>query len=327
VTADLPRTPSSKLKSFTLKVSASILILAVFGWALSASIDLAVIKNIDWQGIYSSFLFSTLVFVVMQVLRALRLSYMIGHNYKSFGDLYPISAIHAFAVFMLPFRAGEMALPLLLKSTGRKSLAEGVGITLILRVMDAAALLLVIVISSFAGVFTPLGFDSYITWLSILGIAVIIAFFILANRGLGSRIASLTKSRKIEAIVRGLFASTKVIRVSTQILLFGLTVLIWTAQISACYIAASGVVQNIEFGSAIAAALAGTIAFFQPVNGIAQAGPFHSAWALTLSSYGVLWDIAVVSAIVVHAAALVAVSLQAGLVTVFARSWQKSDTD
>ena len=172
MTADLPRTPSSKLKSFTLKVSASILILAVFGWALSASIDLAVIKNIDWQGIYSSFLFSTLVFVVMQVLRALRLSYMIGHNYKSFGDLYPISAIHAFAVFMLPFRAGEMALPLLLKSTGRKSLAEGVGITLILRVMDAAALLLVIVISSFAGVFTPLGFDSYITWLSILGIAV-----------------------------------------------------------------------------------------------------------------------------------------------------------
>ena len=93
----------------------------------------------------------------------------------------------------------------------------------------------------------------------------------------------------------------------------GLGFAIWLVFSLAAVLVADAVVETVPPAAAMLGAAAGNIAFALPINGLAGLGPAQAAWVLATTWAGVPREDAMVSALALHAVALLNALLFGGL--------------
>lgn len=93
-----------------------------------------------WQ-----FLFLSGIYLLMAYVRGIRLGYVIRD--RTHGKLTAISVIHAFLNHVLPFRLGELSLPVLVKAFTRHGLATGSLTLVVVRLYELVSIALLSVVS------------------------------------------------------------------------------------------------------------------------------------------------------------------------------------
>ena len=106
-----------------------------------------------------------IIYMVNYALRALRLK-LLSHNQIRWwpGGLY-VACAHGFATYIIPFRAGDLSLPVILRSVSSVGLVEGGRMLIKARLLDVQALGLWILIAAVTVDFS-LTYSLWIIWLA-----------------------------------------------------------------------------------------------------------------------------------------------------------------
>ena len=138
------------MKKISNKLTTTIIAVIISGvilWILFHNIDISFflhnIKNLKTQYL----LYAVLFYVATFFARAIRLRWIL--HFKEIPTLVSVSTIHFFFNRLLPFKAGELALPLLLRKYGNINFFHGIYYLLFLRFLDLYALLILLFCSLF----------------------------------------------------------------------------------------------------------------------------------------------------------------------------------
>lgn len=112
---------------------------------LAKQITLADVKRLAGQLTFIQFFSLSGLYLLMAYGRGIRLGYVIREN--SHARLTAVAAIHAFLNHILPFRMGELSLPLLVKGFTSKGLVSGSLSLVVVRLYDAVSIALLSVLS------------------------------------------------------------------------------------------------------------------------------------------------------------------------------------
>ena len=124
------------IKYLDYRITLSLVITAVFAYCLLVQIDYRNIfylfRDINYFCIILSFLF----YFILTLIRALRIKLLINKN-LNIKILFAIVLINNSIINLLPFRVGELSLPLLLKKYAGVEKKEGFLLLVYLRMIDA----------------------------------------------------------------------------------------------------------------------------------------------------------------------------------------------
>lgn len=265
-----------------------------------------------------------LIVPLTQCLRAYRINALLSDR-PGFLDpaLYRVSSLHMFASSVLPARAGELALPLLLRTRYDVPINRGVGMLLVIRAYDLMGLLLVsstaLVLNESIGVIgtgmMPLAFLVFATAAAAAVVLPHVAKFGL--RVVGGQ--TIMRGRIRTALEELLDASAILLSPFRWRRLVIATLLIWVAMNISFFLSMTSVTPSGTLIVAVVAGAAASLAVAQPVNGVAGLGVVHGAWAWAAHELGLSWSDAIASGIMVHAVQVIAVSINAALAAVLIR--------
>lgn len=249
------------------------------------------------------FLCSLLVAATTQALRAWRLSVLLGHPISL--PLVGLVARHQFWANLLPFRAGEAALPVFLKISYKIPLVQGAMMLLVLRVYDLGMIVALGGVVAGVMLWSAPWFAPAAPWVLTLGVCATMCLFIAPWIAQG--FLSLPWLQKIKSLLEGLTALTP----SHQRRLVWTTLWVWVSVLAAYALAFQAVGISLTAAEAIISGAAGALAFALPINGLAGVGPFEAAITATLSSLGYDASLSLSAAIAAHITVFLATALQA----------------
>lgn len=249
--------------------------------------------------------------VATHLLRAWRLALCVEPRTRRLTRrAFVASTWHSFWLAVLPARMGEVSIIVALTRRYGKSLAEAVGLLVLLRLLD---LLIICAIGGIAAwwAFAPL--TGWAQWRALLGaggaaamVGVVgLLFLCLAAR------AFLPSVQSQSALLRWTRqAMTAAVALSARRLtaIWLVSAAMWMSLILAfqqCLLAVEAVVP---LATAAVVGAAGVLSFAMPINGIASVGPFEGAWTATATAAGLTASGALAAAIIVHALLLVVTS-------------------
>jgi len=152
-----------KIKYFGYRIILSLIITAILVYYLLIRIDykniFVLFEKINYIYIFASFLF----YFILTFLRALRIKLLINKS-SDFKNLFATVLVNNLILNLLPFRSGELSLPLLLKKYSGIKKREGFLLLFYLRTIDTIVILsfLVIVVLLFSGIVIQLKNISYV---------------------------------------------------------------------------------------------------------------------------------------------------------------------
>lgn len=234
-------------------------------------------------------------------LRAGRLYALLGRPPGQWRVVLDISLAHTAWNHLLPARAGELALPLLLRQRLGHRWQEGAGLLVVLRALDAALLLGLATL-----VLLPLP-PALKGFLLAAGAALLVAALGRAPRWLG----------RLPARWRPVLDWPSDWRFNAAQVLY--TALGWSAKLAALWMLG----QGLDAAAAVrmAAITAGELSSVLPVHGVAGLGTYEAAFVAPLVAAGVALEAALVHALLAHAALLFTSLLLAGLSPLTLRLW------
>ncbi|MDN5923365.1 MAG: flippase-like domain-containing protein [Xanthomonadales bacterium] len=245
-------------------------------------------------------------------LRGLRLCLCVSGRLIS--SLLPIAYIFNGLSALLPAKLGEVSLPLLLRHQSSTSISMGVGVLLLLRVLDLLALLLVGAVPTAIALHENHAGLSWAAWAvagcSLLGILVLI----LAGPPLARYIHGHGSSdHALVRLASRLASPVAHMRRAHLLQLVVLTLAIWISLFTSFVVLAHATLSEVGGCQIAAAGTAASLAFAVPASAIANVGPFQIAWVWALVGFGHAPGSALASALVVHGVIFV-VSMLFGLV-------------
>ncbi|MBC2703250.1 lysylphosphatidylglycerol synthase transmembrane domain-containing protein [Desulfobacula sp.] len=237
-------------------------------------------------------------YVISYIFRGVRLKLLIGLKIEFFNEALHFSVLHGFFSYLLPLRAGDVSLPVLLKATGKIDLKEGIGALVRLRILDL----------SMVGIFTAMGAFSgaraissavQIIWF-ISGIALTFSWLILKKIGkIGDYL--------IKKIFQSKFDITTILKINSKEIF--ITFFIWMSVYACqyCMIRSIGLdlkLSEVVFLSAIQFPLQ-----MLPVQGLANSGNHEGGWVSSLLLMGFSAQESMKYAIASHGVLIIYVAL------------------
>ncbi len=222
--------------------------------------------------------------------RGLRLGLLLP-GASRFAHLTSMSARHILLAVVLPFRAGEASLPVMLSVEAGRPLSEGVSVLAVMRVLDllcVAAFLLVGLALGGAAAATGQGaLSPDAVRARALLVGAVLAAGVLLARPVAARLAPLAASpRRVAAFVGGMAAHVAGLgsRQLAAALLVSLAT--WACTYGACFLLLRAMAAPAALGPAaevsFAASLVGTtglhLSAVIPVSPLAGAGTWEAGW-------------------------------------------------
>ncbi len=271
--------------------------------------DLGAVSNLLRSGDPVYVVLGTAITCVTILLRGVRMSLAVGSSVR--GQLLAVSAIHNAMTALLPMKLGEFALPILLNRVVRMRATEGIGVLLLLRVLDLFALGLV---GSLAFYLAFRGRDAA------SASAALAVFVVLCLAGCAGfavprstvQPAPTTQGCLRIVLVRRLMAPALQLDRKRLATLGGCSVLIWLSLFSAFYCATRSIHPPERMVDVAAAGVAASLAFAFPISGVANVGPFQLAWVWMSTLLGMAVPQALTASLLAHGM-VVAVTLTLGV--------------
>jgi len=261
-------------------------VLAAFGDA---------VRGADWPLLAAA----TLLSGAVQWLRAWRFSVLTyGTPALPDGRLVRIACKLNALNFLLPFRLGEFSYPILMQRTFGQSLTSAAGVLLWARVFDLLTVGAILTGTAAALGVVPDPAISATLWVAAACLAIAPAGLAVASRAAAPLLTRRSVLALMAPVSRG---ATAVDGRGAPLAAVVLSFVIWLVFGLLAALAANAVTDTINPAVALLGASAGNLAFALPVNGIAGLGPSQAAWAALVSTAGVPWSDAVISALAVYA--------------------------
>jgi hypothetical protein len=203
--------------------------------------------------------------------------------------------------FILPLRLGELSYPVLMRRYYGYGLLHSAGVLLLARAFDLATVSAILVAAA-ALLQLPVGVPAIALGAGALALALSPFALALGGLMLQPHMARLPHVGSFAARLTAGLATLGDARVALVTVALGLA--IWLAFAASAVLVAEAVVATVSPAAATLGALAGSIAFALPINGIAGIGPSQAAWVVATTLTGVPWNDAVLSALAMHAVVL-----------------------
>ena len=233
-------------------------------------------------------IFAMVCYVMTYPLRSFRIYYMMRNSADiSFLNILPICMRHQFYSRIIPFKAGELSLVYLLRKKHGASVVHGSTILLLLRIFDAAVMVLSFIICNFCE--NTGGWLSYLATALLAGVVLsaVIMFFAFG------RITEFLK-RKGKNRLAGVFEDVsnlvKTISAKDIAALFLSTAVLWMFVYLSMHFVAVSFFPGLKFTN--------TVAAFLPINGIGGFGTTEAGWTLGFTLIGMPGDTALISGVV-----------------------------
>jgi uncharacterized protein (TIRG00374 family) len=274
----------------------SLIITLLLGYFLLSQVDyrniFSLFESINYTYIAISFMF----YFVLTLVRSLRIKLLVNHN-TNIKNLFAIVLVNNFVINLLPFRIGELSLPVLLSRYSGVEKKEGFLMLFYLRVMDVFVVLMLLLvfiflfsnnIPQFYGVLLSLVLLLIFIILALLNSDKILLFFgslFKKNSCLGSMNMlsnSVDKLLSVNKFYKGKIAAIFILSVLTFVtLIFVLGFVIKAYPIT------------LSFFDTVLVSLVVIIITSLPVNGIAGTGPLELGISTILVSAGVDKDLSI----------------------------------
>jgi hypothetical protein len=203
--------------------------------------------------------------------------------------------------FILPFRLGELSYPVLMRRHYGYDFLHSAGVLLLARAFDLATVC-AIMLGTAACLRLTLAVHPAVLGIGALALALSPFAVALGGRTLQPYLARLPHVGNLAArLAAGL---TALRNRSVAMATVGLGFAIWLLFGVSAILVAEAVVATVSPGAAMLGALAGSVAFALPINGIAGIGPSQAAWVVATTQAGAPWNDAVLSALALHAVVL-----------------------
>lgn len=215
--------------------------------------------------------------ITTTLLRASRLSLVVAGGASP--PLMAASIVHNATTALLPMKLGEFALPLLLARVGDMRLTEGLGVLLVVRVLDMLALLLV---GSLAAWIALARMPQHAPWASMalaLSVATVLGVLVMLA-GWKTVASGLRDSRLLQRVpfVRRALMAATMASPAHLAAAFGLSLAIWACLFLAFYCFWHAIGLDVDVAQAATIGTAASFAFAFPISGVANVGPFQAAW-------------------------------------------------
>ena len=233
-------------------------------------------------------------FLINYLFRAARVHVLTKSKIAVFPDAIYSSSLHGFATYMLPMRAGELSLPLILKSIAGIELKEGAKILYKARLLDVLVLgfwLIVAAILPFSKL--PM---TYKVSMAVLGLLMVSSPIILGSisgrflvhfkriSGMANAVAEYSTFNKIEIL---------------------LSVTIWIASATMLWSIAAAMHLSLSLDELLFLVAIQLVMQLFPIQGFANSGNHESGWIAAMMMIGYPADISLQFALASHAIVLV----------------------
>jgi uncharacterized membrane protein YbhN (UPF0104 family) len=221
--------------------------------------------------------------------RAHRIKKLCPQSLKIFPEALKISSLHGFLSYILPMRAGDFSLPVLLRSIANIPLAQGNTIYIKTRLADFFGLGVLLIISSIA----PNSMHNNYFRVIFLGLGIIMLLFPF----MGMHLLNLRGVKNLW-IFQKIFGTGHFKHISPIEGLITINVWFWTGCTSFCVIKAIGL-QLSPFDAWFLAAVQLPLQLL-PIQGVANSGTHEAGWVTGLTLLGVPSEHTLTAAIATH---------------------------
>lgn len=272
---------------------------ALFAVVLHRNFDLSTIGTLLAQSDSRWLAAGVLASILTTSLRAARLSLVVCGTLER--QLVAASVVHNASTAILPMKLGEFVLPLLLARNGQLRMSEGLGILLVLRMLDLLALLLVGSAAIWHALSTSPGHGAAVsialaTFAAALGGT---ALLLVLWSTLSSWLQGNTLLARVPTLQQALLAATRA-SPGRLGLAFGLSLLVWSSLFLAFFFFSRAVGVTAGIAQAAAIGTAASLAFAFPISGLANVGPFQAAWVWMSLQLGIPSTHALAASLVSH---------------------------
>lgn len=233
-------------------------------------------------------------FQINYLFRAARVHVLTKRRIAVFPEAIYCSSLHGFATYMLPMRAGELSLPLILKSTAGIELKEGAKILYRARLLDVLILgfwLIVAAILPFSQL--PI---TYKVCMAVLGLLMVSSPMVLGK--LSGRY--LVNFKRISGMAKAVAESSAFDK--TEIML---SVTIWIASAAMLWSIAAAMHLSLSLDELLFLVAIQLVMQLFPIQGFANSGNHESGWIAAMMMIGYPADISLQFALASHAIVLV----------------------
>jgi len=233
-------------------------------------------------------------FQINYLFRAARVHVLTKRRIAVFPEAIYCSSLHGFATYMLPMRAGELSLPLILKTTAGIELKEGAKILYRARLLDVLILgfwLIVAAILPFSQL--PI---TYKVCMAVLGLLMVSSPMVLGK--LSGRY--LVNFKRISGMAKAVAESSAFDK--TEIML---SVTIWIASAAMLWSIAAAMHLSLSLDELLFLVAIQLVMQLFPIQGFANSGNHESGWIGAMMIIGYPADISLQFALASHAIVLV----------------------
>ncbi len=240
--------------------------------------------NISWVGL------GLICFLFNYAFRATRIHVLTKKKLSVFpGGIY-CSSLHGFATYMLPVRAGELSLPLTLKSIAGIDIADGVKLLYKARLLDVLVLGFWLIIASVLP-YSKLPM-TYKAAMSVLGLIMVFTPMVLHK--LSGRI--LVRFKRISKIAKTVaeystFNKTEII----------LSISIWVASATMLWCITAAMHLKLSIDEILFLVAIQLVMQLFPIQGFANSGNHESGWIAAMMLIGYPADVSLKFALASHA--------------------------
>lgn len=205
--------------------------------------------------------------------------------------------------YLLPFKLGEVAFPVLMRRAFGTDIGHAVGHLLLARAFDFAIVVgLMLIAAAAAGGIGPFASAP----LAALGLLSLMSPVVLVVVLAHLRDRLLHRSSVVQRLTEGAATARPP---ELLVALTGFSIAIWASHIAAAILVCAAVAPAVDLAAIAMGNAASHLAFALPVPSIAGLGAPQAAWVAALNLIGVEWSLATTLAIVSHSVLLLAVVL------------------
>ena len=319
-----------KIKYINKKNIISLSITLLLGCFLLSQIDYRNISGLFDEINYVYILISFIVYFFLTFIRALRIKTLINcnNNKSNMKDLTAIVMVNSLVMCLLPYRTGEISLPILLKKYSGVESKEGFLMLLYLRVIDTLVLLIFFLIAAslFSGSIIQL---QGIAHLFVLILVIFIALILLKGDkillGLGDFFKNINNSKISSKMAESIYKLKSVYKFykNKTKTIFILSILIFTFLIFVSGFVLKAYPIDLSYVDITIISLIVVGVMSLPINGIAGIGSVELGISSYLISIGVGNDLSISVAFSYHFIYLIFVIFFGGLSYLYLR--QRND--
>ena len=231
--------------------------------------------------------------------------------------MYRVSTFLLLFNYLLPFRAGELSFPLMVKQRFGVDLTSSVGVLVVSRVLD---LLVIVATCAIAAVMVIADRPGLVRLALAVALATVFALAVTPWIAGASRRVLLPLvgrwPKPAELLARLLRGLHRIARARDYLPVLALSVAIWLLQFVFCLFCLRAVVDDAGYWQGMFAGATALLAWSLPINGVAGVGPVQAAWAFAAQLAGIDWSAGIASALLFTGVGLISIILLSLLVLI-----------